>query len=40
MGAVNDGAGEGDGAIVNSGVVVDERAYDEIGDGDGDMEMR
>jgi hypothetical protein len=38
MGAVNDGAGEGDVAIVNSGVVVDERAYNEIGDGD--MEMR
>jgi hypothetical protein len=40
MGAVNDGVGEGDVAIVNSGAVIDERAYDGIGDGDGGMEMR
>jgi hypothetical protein len=29
--------GEGDVAIVNSGAVIDERVYDGIGDGDGDM---
>jgi hypothetical protein len=40
MGAVNDGADEGDVVIVNSGAVVDERACDGIGDGDGGMEMR
>jgi hypothetical protein len=40
MGAVNDGVCEGDVAIVNSGVVVDERAYDGIDDGDGVMGMR
>jgi hypothetical protein len=27
-------------AIVNSGVVVDERTYDETGNSDGGMEMR
>jgi hypothetical protein len=37
---VNDRVGEGDIAIVNSDAVVDERAYDEIGDGDGGIEMR
>ena len=40
MGAVNDRVSEGDIAIVNSDVIVDERVYDEIGDGDGGIEMR
>jgi hypothetical protein len=40
MGAVNDGVGEGDVVIMNSGAVVDEWAYDGIGDGDGGMELR
>jgi hypothetical protein len=40
MGVVNDGVGEEDVDIVNSSAIVDERAYDGIGDGDGGMEMR
>jgi hypothetical protein len=40
MVTVSDGVGEGDVAIMNFGAVVDERAYDGIGDGDGGMEMR
>jgi hypothetical protein len=33
MGAVNDGVVEGDVAIVNFRVVIDERVYNGIGDG-------
>lgn len=40
MGVVNDEVGEGDVAVVNFGAVIDERAYDEISNGDGGMEMR
>jgi hypothetical protein len=40
LGAANNGVSEGDIAIVNFGDVVDERAYNGIGDGDGGMDMR